>query len=78
MHIYRTYVGDILSDKKNLSQEEIFSVVVVYLLKFLFSQTRHILTNVIKMEVALVKLHHDYIPSDSSQLLSFDKHTSVP
>ena len=51
MHIYRTCVGDILSDqKKNLSQE-IFSIVVVYLLKFLFSKTRHILINVIKMEL---------------------------
>lgn len=44
MHIYKTCVGSILSDKKNyFSQQEIFSVVVVYLLKFLFPQTRHVL-----------------------------------
>ena len=70
---------DILSyQKKNLSQEGILSVVVVYLLKFLFSKTRHILINVIKMEGTLIKLHHDYILSDFSHFLSFDKYTSVP
>lgn len=69
-------MGDILSDKKkkkkNLSQEEMFSVVVIYL-RFLFSKSRHILANVIKMEGTPVKLHHDYILSDASHVLSSDK-----
>lgn len=72
-------VEEVLSNKeKNLNQEKILSVVVVYLLRFLFSQTRHILINIIKMEGTPVKLCHDYIPSDFSHLPSSDKYTSVP